>query len=327
MTVSQKMFLLAAGEMNFSRAAEKAFVTPQCLSDHIKRLEEQYQVTLFRRRPHLQLTEEGKTLLRYLDRIQALEDHLTNELADIRGGIRGTIRFGIPTTRGGIVVGKAAVRFQERFPHVDLQVHYGDTGALEELLLTGKLDLLLGVNASQHVLFQRRALCHEPLYLVISQNTMEKQFGSNCANILTAFAENSADLALLQEVPFVQGDERSTTTTAFRCFLLKSGLQVRLPVQSSHFDVLIDLCRLGNYATVCSRFYIRRLMDLESREDPANPIWVFPIRGCTETLGIELITHRDTPPLEYLSLFSQIIEETVLLEDRAVRAWLDAKGN
>ena len=39
MLIGYEMFLLAAEELNFSRAAERAFVTPQCLSDHIKRLE------------------------------------------------------------------------------------------------------------------------------------------------------------------------------------------------------------------------------------------------------------------------------------------------
>ena len=45
MTTSFQMFLLAARELNFSRAAELAYVTPQCLSDHIRRIEERYGVT------------------------------------------------------------------------------------------------------------------------------------------------------------------------------------------------------------------------------------------------------------------------------------------
>ena len=107
MNTSQKMFILAAQEMNFSRAAEKAFVTPQCLSDHIKRLEEHYRVQLFVRRPHLQLTPEGQAMLRCFLRIQALEDSMKNELADISGGVRGTIRLGVPATRGAILIPRA----------------------------------------------------------------------------------------------------------------------------------------------------------------------------------------------------------------------------
>ena len=82
MTTSFQMFLLAARELNFSRAAELAYVTPQCLSDHIRRIEEHYGVTLFTRRPKLRLTAEGETMLRYLTRIRALEGDMENELAD-----------------------------------------------------------------------------------------------------------------------------------------------------------------------------------------------------------------------------------------------------
>lgn len=46
MTINQQMFMFAVEEMSFSKAAEKAFVTQQCLSNHIQRLEKTYGVKL-----------------------------------------------------------------------------------------------------------------------------------------------------------------------------------------------------------------------------------------------------------------------------------------
>lgn len=109
-----KMFLLAAEELNFSRAAHRAFVTQQCLSDHIKRLEETYHVTLFQRKPKIALTPEGLAMLKYLSRIQALEDSMINELSDISSGVRGTINFGVSSTRGFIIVPKLIPAFQKK---------------------------------------------------------------------------------------------------------------------------------------------------------------------------------------------------------------------
>lgn len=60
MTTNQLMFMYAVEEMSFSKAAQKAFVTQQCLSNHIHRLEVSCGVKLFERTPHLQLTEAGK---------------------------------------------------------------------------------------------------------------------------------------------------------------------------------------------------------------------------------------------------------------------------
>lgn len=72
MMMGFKMFMLAAEEMNFSRAAEIAFVTQQCLSDHIKKLEDSYGVKFFTRRPRLSLTPEGEAMLRYISRLNVL---------------------------------------------------------------------------------------------------------------------------------------------------------------------------------------------------------------------------------------------------------------
>ena len=53
MTTNQLMFMYAVEEMSFSKAAQKAFVTQQCLSNHIHRLEVSCGVKLFERTPHL----------------------------------------------------------------------------------------------------------------------------------------------------------------------------------------------------------------------------------------------------------------------------------
>ena len=57
------VFLTVVEEMNFTRAAERLYITQQALSGHIRRLEEHYGVTLFRRRPTLKLTAEGEAMV------------------------------------------------------------------------------------------------------------------------------------------------------------------------------------------------------------------------------------------------------------------------
>ena len=55
-------FLVAAEELNITKAAAKLYISQQYLSAHIHRLEEQYGVELFQRRPTLQLTLAGKAM-------------------------------------------------------------------------------------------------------------------------------------------------------------------------------------------------------------------------------------------------------------------------
>ena len=86
MNTSQKMFLLAVEEMSFTKAAKRAYITQQALSDHIRKLEQEYQASLFERKPHLALTPAGLALHKNLLEIQLLENNIRTEIQDISGG-------------------------------------------------------------------------------------------------------------------------------------------------------------------------------------------------------------------------------------------------
>ena len=45
--------------------------------------------------------------------------------------------------------------FQKQYPNVDVQVRLNDTHKLEDLLLSGEIDLFLGVDAKEHPLFDK----------------------------------------------------------------------------------------------------------------------------------------------------------------------------
>ena len=53
---SIEYFLITVEEMNFTRAAGRLYISQQALSSHISRLEEEYGIRLFERRPALSLT-------------------------------------------------------------------------------------------------------------------------------------------------------------------------------------------------------------------------------------------------------------------------------
>ena len=76
MQANQEIFMLVAEEMSISKAAQRAFVSQQCVSDHIKRMEQHYGVQLFTRKPRFQLTEAGQSMLQSVRKIQAIESNL-----------------------------------------------------------------------------------------------------------------------------------------------------------------------------------------------------------------------------------------------------------
>ena len=321
MTIGFQMFLLAAEEMSFSRAAQRAFVTQQCLSDHIKRLEESYQVSLFSRKPKLALTPEGKAMVKYLSRIQVLEDGMKKELSDINTGIRGKINFGIGSTRGAILVPRLAHRFRELVPNADIQVTLGDTQYLEQLLLNGRLDLFLGVSASQNVMFRRKMLAEERLYLIIPDCMLRDRMKENYDSCAETFAKG-VDLSLMPDLPFVMGHESSRTTFGVCQYYMKHNLDFHVPVYVSDFNIHLKLCRTGMYATVAPHTHLHHLIQEGPSAGEGEPLRVFPLLNIEQKYNVEIITHKEAPPLKMLNVFSSLLEQTFFSYHQEVAEFL-----
>ena len=72
MNTSFEYFMAVVEEESISRAAQKLFLSPQNLNNHIHRLEKAYG-TLFIRKPQFQLTPVGQMLYQTLQQI-AVQD-------------------------------------------------------------------------------------------------------------------------------------------------------------------------------------------------------------------------------------------------------------
>ena len=81
MKIGFEVFLVVAREMSITKAANELHITQQCASDHIKRLEKEYNVVLFERRPKFRLTQAGEIMLHNLLNIQIMETSMSRSLA------------------------------------------------------------------------------------------------------------------------------------------------------------------------------------------------------------------------------------------------------
>ena len=103
MKIGFEVFLVVAREMSITKAANELHITQQCASDHIKRLEKEYNVVLFERRPKFRLTQAGEIMLHNLLNIQIMETSMSRSLAGIAEGTVGGFTLGISTSRAPII--------------------------------------------------------------------------------------------------------------------------------------------------------------------------------------------------------------------------------
>ena len=128
-------------ERNHARAAAACNVTQSTLSEAVRQLEQELGVPLIDRKgPRFEgLTAEGERVLAWAHRILADEAALTHELAEMRAGLSGILRFGvIPAAMP--VTPLITNPFSKSYPlvtlkivsHTSIEIQRGlDEGALE----------------------------------------------------------------------------------------------------------------------------------------------------------------------------------------------------
>ena len=101
-TLQQLRILKAvATEKNFTKAAETLYLSQPSLSKQIKKLEKNLDILLINRESNkISLTENGKVLLQYSERILALCEESCRALIDLKNGERGNLTVGASQTIG-----------------------------------------------------------------------------------------------------------------------------------------------------------------------------------------------------------------------------------
>jgi DNA-binding transcriptional LysR family regulator len=138
-------FFAAAQSLNFSVAAKELHITQSALSQRIKSLEEELDLTLFMRMPRgVQLTEAGQTLLRYCQARFSLEQELLMELTGKAAeGLGGMLRVGGYSSVVRSVVLPALAPLLRANPNIQTHLQNDEMRLLPELLLTGQVDFII----------------------------------------------------------------------------------------------------------------------------------------------------------------------------------------
>lgn len=92
-------FLVAAEELNFTKAAKKLFISQQSLSNHISNMEKEFDVILFNRTTPLTLTYAGQALKAKARQMLELRDETYRELSDIKDFSVGQLTWDSPHPR------------------------------------------------------------------------------------------------------------------------------------------------------------------------------------------------------------------------------------
>ncbi len=243
-------FLCTERARSFTHAAEKLHVTQQTLSGQIAALEKELGCRLFVRHVPLELTEEGNAFARYARSFQRNYRAMMNEFSDRAQEQRGTLRIGIATTRGRVLLPRLLSQFQKEYPLVALEAAEDTNDALSEALLRGETDLVIGDLQKNIPGLQTRVFYQEEVILLLPKLLLEKLYGAAYPGRIEAL-RNSCDLKLLADCPFLLGYSTDIAGRIAENLLRRSDLIPLVKCRSQNIELLLDCCVQGQGACFC----------------------------------------------------------------------------
>jgi DNA-binding transcriptional LysR family regulator len=143
-----RTFLAILEHGSFSRAAAALGVTQSTVSFHVKGLETSLGARLLDRLGgRVRPTERGRLLLRYAQRILALEEEALARLGAASAAQAGEVRVAASTIPAEYLLPKVVARFREGHPGVAVHVAVSDSKRALGALLADECDLaLVGAN-------------------------------------------------------------------------------------------------------------------------------------------------------------------------------------
>ena len=196
-------FVALAEEMNFTKASESLHITQQSLSGSIKRLEEEYGVELFQRKPYLKLTPAGETMLFYSKQMLRNESQMMASLADLSAECSGHLVLGMSRQRIQVFFPGIWERYHNAYPNVSLDLRQSYTLKMADSLQAGKLDLFIGVDVPTASNLNMIPLASEYLFCLIHDNILKECCPNHWQELLNKNAIEGLDVSDLKDFPIL----------------------------------------------------------------------------------------------------------------------------
>lgn len=166
-----RYFLKVADTLSFTRASEQLFVAQPAISMAIKKLERDFDVTLFHRRDRkISLTDEGRVLYEHAKKLVQQADQTQLAMEELSGLKTGEVRVGIPSMLGSYYFPPILMAFRHRYPNLTLQVIEGGTWKLQQMLENGEIDLSVIVAEAPNESLETRALLKEQMLVTLNHD-------------------------------------------------------------------------------------------------------------------------------------------------------------
>lgn len=218
-----RVFLVAAEERNFSRAAERLHMTQSAVSQNIQNLEKSYKIELFNRMGRtVELSEAGQTILPMVREVLLAARLLEDGLQEVNHQIGGELLIGCSTSAGKYLLPTLLAEFRHDYPAVHPRVKIISRESVMERLLNRTIPIGIASRQIEHREIESVPLFDDRIILIVHPKHPWAIYGR-------AFPSD------LLDQPFISREDTSGT-----CETVMEGLKPQ-NITIDNFNVVMEL--------------------------------------------------------------------------------------
>ena len=188
-------------EGNFTRAAEKLFVSQPCLSAAIKKIEHELGMPLFERRySDLRPTRIGYEYLKAVEKIMGIQQEFEKKMIDIKNVAYGTISVGGSNYVSSYVLPYIVSEFSKQYPKIEILLTETSSIELEKKIGREEIDLVIDSYDEEQAFHDCYPLADEKILLAVPANSKSNQGLENYRMTPCEIHDSKVHLATIPEI-------------------------------------------------------------------------------------------------------------------------------
>ncbi|OXM87576.1 LysR family transcriptional regulator [Paenibacillus rigui] len=239
-----RIFLQTARHGNFTKAAQELHITQPSVSYAIKQMEDQLGLRLFHRRSKgVELTEEGKALLAYVEQSFSLLEAAQMHVQSMKQLTEGELRIGASDSLIKHLLLPQLNVFHEAHPGIRIQLSHGKTPEIVQRLKEGHIDCaLLHLPIDEPELDIRTLAVLEDCFVV--------------GEAYRELAHRALSAKALVELPLLLLSKGSSTRGYVEQWFAAKGLAMKADIELGSIDLLAEFAVLGYGAAFITRSFV-----------------------------------------------------------------------
>lgn len=271
--LSLEYFLVIAEEKSFSRAADKLFVSQQSLSEHVKKLEQELGVPLFKRGRSLTLTIAGECLVSGAQEILDAQTRMLQQIAFVTENRRKKITIAVSTFDVPPFLPELLAKYKAKYPNYDAVVVKRQVSDITYNMNGVDLYIsFLPLNPNLENIILRQ----DYFVAIASKELFSGTYGGKWQKMEQELLAHK-NLSVIRDIPFILLYDKNGILSRDLDHIFKTyDITPRVGFQSENNELNAEMCACGTGVMLAPYDYCIRKFRLDSAEKQ-DRFGIYPI--------------------------------------------------